>query len=69
MDGNNHLSCKLLEKRVHWGFIYEALASLLNSKEPFMLKKGSIKTRKDPFGTKVHYRLLFIHILHYPQHL
>jgi len=45
------------------------LASLLNSKEPFMLKKGSIKTRKDPFGTKVHYRLLFIHILHYPQHL
>jgi len=36
----------LLEKRVHCGSIYEAQGS-------FMLKKGSMMTRKNPFGTKV----------------
>jgi len=34
------MSYKLdIDKRVHWGSIYEAYGSLLNSKEPFMLKK------------------------------
>jgi len=45
------------------GFINETWGSLLNFKGPFMLKKSSIITRKNPFGTKVLYRLLFI--LHY----
>jgi len=58
-------SYTLRKKMVNWGSIYEAKGSLLNSKEPFMLKKSSIMTRKNPFGTKVLYRLLFIHILHY----
>jgi len=31
----------------------------------FYAKKVSIMTRKNPFGTKVLYRLLFIHIFHY----
>jgi len=31
----------------------------------FYAKKGSIMTRKNPFVTKVLYRLLFIHIFHY----
>jgi len=31
----------------------------------FYVKKSFIMTRKDPFDTKVLYRLLFIHILHY----
>jgi len=39
--------------------------SLLNSKEPFYAKKGSIMTRKNTFGTNVLYKLLVIHILHY----
>jgi len=36
--------------RVQWGSIYEA-GSLLNSKEPFMLKKGS-NDKKEPFWHK-----------------
>jgi len=44
--------------RVHWGSISEL-------QRTFYAKKGSMMTRKNPFGTKVLYRLLFIHILHY----
>jgi len=31
----------------------------------FYDKKGSIMTKKNPFGTEALYRLLFSHILHY----
>jgi len=42
----------LLEKRVLWGSIYEALGSLLNSKEPFMLKKTFYNDKNKPFWHK-----------------
>jgi len=41
------------------------LGSSTQLQRTFNAKKGSIMTRKNPFGTKALYRLLFIHILHY----
>jgi len=37
---------------VNWGSIYEAKGSLLNSKEPFMLKKKFYNDKKEPFWHK-----------------
>jgi len=47
----------LLEKRVYWGYIW--------SMGFFTWLQRTFYAKKNSFGTKVLYRLLFIHILHY----
>jgi len=50
----------LFQKKVHWGSIY---GSLLNSKEPFMLKKSFYNDKKEPFWHKGYYSFIYFIIL------
>jgi len=64
--GKKKTSCNtLLEKKGSLGFYIWSIGFFTQLERTFYAKKGSIMTRKNPFGTKVLYRLLFIHILHY----
>jgi len=47
------------------GVLHMKRRVLYSTPKNLVCLKSSIMTRKNPFGTKVLYRLLFLHILHY----
>jgi len=54
-----------LRKKGSSGFYICSIGFFTQFQRTVYAKKGSIMTRMNPFGTKVLYRILFNHILHY----